>query len=113
MPLVVVPLVVTVQDEPLTVRVEVNPATMTVPSIWQRQEELPESSMDEQHTCPPPPPPLLLLLHAATRPTNTTVHADVIGFIEEDPLSDRPSSISSVAEPLQGASTQAVARVFP
>ena len=75
----------TEQDEPVTVRVEEIPIAETIPSGWQMQVLLPASSLDEQHTFAPLPP-LLLLLHAATRPTNTINHADVIRFIEETPF---------------------------
>jgi hypothetical protein len=100
-PVVVVPLYVvdTVQDEPLTVRVEENPIVETMPSAWQTQVVAPASSMVEQHVCAPLPPlPLLLLLHAPTNPTNSTTHADVIRFIDRDPLSTVRPSISSVRE---------------
>ena len=92
MPLYVV---TTVQDEPLTERVEVIPIAETIPSGWQAHSEPPASSMLEQHVVAPLLPPLLLLLHAATRPTNSTTHADVIRFIDF-PLSTVITSISSV-----------------
>jgi hypothetical protein len=83
----------TVQEEPLTVRVEDRPPCENIPSGWQTQEESPASSMLEQHVCAPLPLPPLLLLHAATSPTNRTTQADVIRFIDPDPLSmDSPAS---------------------
>lgn len=84
MPLYVVD---TVQDEPLTVRVEDRPPCENIPSGWQTQVESPASSMLEQHFCAPLLPPLLLLLlHAPTSPANRTTQADVIRFIDPDPF---------------------------
>ncbi len=93
----------TEQDEPFTVKVEEIPIAETIPSGWQMQVVVPASSLDEQQTFAPLPPPLLLLLHAATSPTNTTTTADVIRFIEEDPLSTGFRSFSPLAESRQGA----------
>ena len=95
MPLYVVD---TVQEEPLTVRVEDRPPCENIPSGWQTQEESPASFMLEQHVCAPLPPPPLLLLHAPTSPTNRTTQADVIRFIDPDPTFDGQRSISLVRD---------------
>jgi hypothetical protein len=39
-----------VQDEPLTVSVEVNPPCATVPAVWHPQDTSPALSVEEQHT---------------------------------------------------------------
>jgi hypothetical protein len=71
----------TVQDEPLTVRVDMMPLAEKLPSGWQTQMPSPESSDWLQHTFWPLPPPLLLLLHAAMSAPITTTHAEVINFM--------------------------------